>query len=185
MKLSKIATINSGVYSNTIQDGEVYYLQARDFDVDRNVVANLQPTLSYSKNLEKHFLNTGDILIVSKGLTFLSAVYDGGYSPAVASTVFLVIRIEYKQKIIPEYVSWYLNLASTQYELNSFAKGSAIPSINKTVLTEIEIPLPSIEKQHLVLKIAQLKNKEKSLQERINDLKDNKMNQLINNAIKK
>ena len=92
MKLNAIADINSGVYSNTITNGDVYYFQARDFDENRQLVNNLTPTLNFSENLKKHFLQIGDIIIVAKGASFLSAVYDGTYAPAVASTVFLVIK---------------------------------------------------------------------------------------------
>jgi len=53
MKLNAIADIHSGVYSNTITNGDVYYFQARDFDENRQLVNNLTPTLNFSENLKK------------------------------------------------------------------------------------------------------------------------------------
>jgi len=183
MKLSSIATINSGVYSSTISKGEVYYIQARDFDDNRQLVNNLTPVLSYEENFEKHFLHPGDILIVAKGASFLTAVFDGSYSPAVASTVFLVIRINNKQSVDPQFVSWYLNQSSTQSFLLSLSRGTSIPSINKKMLMEIDIPLPPMEKQKLIIELMQLQHKDKILKRKIEELKEIQVNQIITNAI--
>ena len=183
MKLNAIADINSGVYSNTITNGDVYYFQARDFDENRQLVNNLTPTLNFSENLKKHFLQIGDIIIVAKGASFLSAVYDGTYAPAVASTVFLVIKIRAKKEVLPAFISWYLNLPSTQSELMNEAKGTSVHSINKSVLENLEIPFPTKAKQEKLLQIIELRNYERQIEKRIEILKEKKMSQLITNAI--
>ncbi len=183
MKISSIATINSGIYSSTISSGDVFYIQARDFDENREIASNLSPVLSFTENIEKHFLTKGDILIVAKGATFLSAVYDGSYSPAVASTVFLVICIHDKKRISPQFVSWYLNQNSTQNYLLSLSRGTSIPSINKKMLMEIDIPVPSIEKQKLIIELMSLQRKDKSLRHKIDELKEIQMNNIITNAL--
>ena len=183
MKLNAIADINSGVYSNTITNGDVYYFQARDFDENRQLVNNLTPTLNFSENLKKHFLQIGDIIIVAKGASFLSAVYDGTYAPAVASTVFLVIKIRAKKEVLPAFISWYLNLPSTQSELMNEAKGTSVHSINKSVLENLEIPFPTKAKQEKLLQIIELRNHERQIEKRIEILKEKKMSQLITNAI--
>jgi restriction endonuclease S subunit len=183
MKLSSIASINSGVYSSTISEGEVFYIQARDFDENRQIVDNLTPALSYTENLEKHFLQQGDILMVAKGASFLAAVYDGSYTPAVASTVFLVIHINNKQQVDPQFVSWFLNQSSTQSYLLTLSRGTSISSINKKMLMEIEIPLPSTEKQQLIIELTQLQRKDKMLKRRIEELKEIQMNQFITKAL--
>lgn len=183
MKLGQLVTINSGIFTNNIKHGDVYYLQARDFDVNRQISSNLTPTLSYSENLEKHFLKPDDVLVVAKGATFLSALFDGSYSPAVASTVFMVIRPINRARVLPEYLSWYINLPSTQNELLSKSIGTSTPSINKKILEDLEIPVPQIMKQDLILKIAELRKNEMLLRRKIEELKENKLNQLISNAI--
>lgn len=185
MKLQRVADINSGVYSSTISEGEVFYIQARDFDENRQLASNLTPILSYTKNLEKHFLQHGDVLIVAKGAGFLSAVYNEAYTPAVASTVFLVIRLFDKSQVAPEYLSWYLNQDSTQSLLLSLSRGTSIPSINKKMLMELDIPVPSMEKQKIIIELSNLKRKENRLKTKINELRNNQLNQLILNEIKK
>ncbi len=183
MKLHQIAKINSGIYTNTISEGEIYYIQARDFDEDRNLVSHLTPSLSYAENLEKHYLKPGDVLIVAKGASFLSAVYDGSYSPSVASTVFLVIQLNDKCQVEPQYLSWYLNQNSIQSFLMSLSRGTSIPSINKKMLLDVEIPVPSLLKQKIIIELSGLKRKERMLKRKIEELKENQMNQLITNAL--
>lgn len=183
MKLSSVAKISSGVYANGISDGDVFLIQARDFDENRVIASNLKPTLSFSKNLQKHFLVPGDILVVAKGASFLSAVYDGSYSPAVASTVFMVIKIINTNLLLPEYLSWYLNLPSTQGDLMNEARGTSVPTINKAILECLHVPVPPIPKQKLILQIIHLRNQEKLLDRSIEFLKQKKINQLISNAI--
>jgi restriction endonuclease S subunit len=161
----------------------VYYLQARDFDQERNLSSNLVPTLSYESSLEKHFLQKGDVLIVAKGSSFLTAVYNATLVPAVASTVFLVIRIKNQSKLNPNFLSWFLNLQTTQTILHGMSRGTSTPSINKKVLAEIEIPVPAIEKQELVLKLNELTRKEKILERTISELKENRKQRIILNAI--
>jgi len=183
MKLSTFANINSGIYSRTINDGEVYYIQARDFDENRNIARNLVPVLSYTENFEKHFLKKGDLLIVAKGSSFLSAVFDGTYKNAVASTVFLIARVNNESTILPEYLSWFLNSPSTQSYLLSLARGTSIPSINKKTLLEFDVPVPEIKKQKMVLELESLRKKEALLNRKIRKLKESQMNQIIFNSI--
>jgi restriction endonuclease S subunit len=134
--------------------------------------------MEFSENLKKHFLQIGDILIVAKGASFLSAVYDGTYAPAVASTVFLVIKIRAKKEVLPAFISWYLNLPSTQSELMNEAKGTSVHSINKSVLQNLEIPLLTKAKQEKLLQIIELRNHERQIEKRIEILKEKKMSQL-------
>jgi restriction endonuclease S subunit len=185
MKLSKLASIQSGTYTTSIKDGDVYYLQARDFDEDRQLSSNLAPTLAFEAKLEKHFLQKGDVLIVAKGASFLSSVYDGSFSPAVASTVFLVIRINKSNEIEPNYLSWFLNSQTVQTLLQTMSRGTGIPSINKQLLQELDIAVPSIEKQKLIIEVAQLHKNEKTLKRKIDELKENQLNYIITNAINK
>ena len=97
----------------------------------------------------------------------------------VASTSFLVLRIIDKGNVLPAYVSWFLNLSSTQQILMQQAIGTSIKSIPKNVLAEIEIPIPSVEKQKKCLVLAKLYKREQSLYKSIIE----KRSQLLENKI--
>jgi len=63
------------------------------------------------------------------------------------------------------------------------AKGTSVHSINKSVLQNLEIPLPTKAKQEKLLQIIELRNHERQIEKRIEILKEKKMSQLITNAI--
>jgi restriction endonuclease S subunit len=62
--------------------------------------------------------------------------------------------------------------------------GSSIPSIPKSVLEDLEIPVVSIEKQKQILKISELKQKEKQIREKLAELKTKFIEQKLLESIK-
>lgn len=184
-KLNNIASIGSGIYSNTNPEGEVYYLQARDFDAAHQLeTAELEPVLLRDKSIEKHFLKKGDVLVAAKSGDFFAAVYCGEVEPAVASTMFLVLRDIDQDQILSDFLAWYINLPSSQELLQRLSKGSSVQSINKKTLAELEIPLPDLKKQHLIIKISKLQVQEKNLSQQIQILNTQITNQQLLNFLK-
>ena len=85
---------------------------------------------------------------------------------------------------MPEYISWFLNTPSIQEWLKSRAKGSGIPSISKAILEELEVLIPDLQTQEIILEITQLRNAEKELKQQIEILREKQIQQQISNAIK-
>jgi len=63
------------------------------------------------------------------------------------------------------------------------ARGTAMPSIRKSVLDELEISIPTIEKQKLIIELSKLANKETELRNQITYLKKQIIDQKILNEI--
>lgn len=183
MKLLKeIVYIKSGVFAKGDANPDVYYVQATDFNQDREWTGNSNPALSKSSKLKKHFLQKGDILFAAKGKEFFAVVYDGSYQPAVASTTFLVMQLKINN-VLSEYVAWFLNHAKTQAFLQGSAKGTAIKSVTISILEKIEIFIPDYTKQLTILELFNLQKKEKFLQNEISQLRQNYYNELTFKAI--
>lgn len=85
---------------------------------------------------------------------------------------------------MPEYLAWFLNNPTTQKLLKEQAIGTSIPSISKTVLEELDIPIPSVEKQKAILTIAHLRSTEKNLKHQIEVLREQQIQQTLINALK-
>jgi restriction endonuclease S subunit len=85
---------------------------------------------------------------------------------------------------LPGYLTWFLNHPDTQVLLKGHARGTSMASISKAVLAELEIPIPNIQKQELVLKIFKFRNKEKNLKQQIETLREKEIQHLLINAIK-
>jgi restriction endonuclease S subunit len=182
-KFEKIIKIKSGVFAKSDANPNLYYIQSTDFDKQRQWNKALNPILFDSSKFTSHILNVGDILFASKGRNFFAVVYDGQFQPAVASTTFLVLKVQYKS-VVAEYVAWFLNHPKTQTLLWSLAKGSAIPSISKSNLEQIEIPIPNITKQNAILELQRLQQKERKLHKQIIKLRQDYINFLTYKLIK-
>jgi len=181
--IKDITHIQTGLFAKPSGIGELVYLQSKHFDEYGNLHAVLHPDLMAEGIPEKHLLKYGDVLFAAKGKKIFAAVFENQNIPSVASTSFFVIRPTDK-KLLPQYLAWVLNSHSTRLLLKGQAIGTSIPSISKQVLENLEIAVPGIETQKAILQITKLRNKEKSLKQEIETLREKQIQQQIINAIK-
>lgn len=172
--INHIADLHSGIYVNTssFRGGSVYYLQVRHWNKERNWQAYVAPELHNEKRLHKSFLVPGDVLLATKGVDHFAATYDGLYTPAVASSVFTVLRIKDPQLILSEYLQWFLNHPSTTQKLVSESKGTSTPHISRDVIGQLTLPVPTIENQEKILEAHKLQLRAIRLRTRINHLSE-------------
>lgn len=181
-KIKHITHIKTGLFAKPSDKGDVIYLQSKHFDENGNLQSALHPDLKSDSKTSKHILKYGDVLFAAKGTKNFAAVFETYNMAAVASTSFFVITIT-SQAVLPDYLMWFLNHPTTQSLLKSNARGTAIPSIRKSVLDELEMSIPSIEKQKLVIKLAKLANKETELRNQITAFEKQLIDQKILNEI--
>lgn len=181
--LKHIATIQTGVFAKPVAKGEIVYLQARHIDENGKIAGLLHPDLKAEDVSEKHILRPGDVLFAAKGSKNFAAVIEESNLSLVASTSFFVIRLK-DNNVLPQYLVWYMNSATTQALLKSTAIGSSMASISKTTLEKLDIPVPDIQTQQTILSIVNYRNKEKELKQKIESLREIIIQQKIINAIK-
>jgi len=184
--LKHIATIQTGVFAKPIEKGEIVYLQAKHFDENGELIETLYPDLNTDNKIEKHILKKGDVLFAAKGTKNFAAWFKDKDLPAVASTSFFVIRLNahFQNKILPEFLAWYINQPTSQRFLKMRARGTSMVSISKAVLQELEIPIPDQITQQTILKITHLRSTEKELIRKIGILREKQIQQKMINAIK-
>lgn len=181
--IKDITITKTGLFAKPTGKGKVVYLQSKYFDEYGNLTAALYPDLESDSISDKHLLNAGDVLFAAKGTKNFATVYESGNPPAVASTSFFVIRLTDKN-VLPEFLAWFLNHPQTQSLLKGKARGTSIPSITKSVLENLELVIPPIEKQKLIVRLSQLVLQETDLRERIFTQRKQLIEQQIINAIK-
>jgi len=184
--LKQIAQIQTGVFAQTEAEGEVVYLKAKHFDENGKLSSSLHPDLKLNHITKKHLLIQGDVLFAAKGTKNFATWYESKNPQAVASTTFFVIRIEpdFRNKILPDFLVWLINHPASQKFLKGKAIGTSIVSISKSVLEELEIFIPDIQTQKAVLNITELRNKEKLIKQKIENLRENQIQQQILIGIK-
>lgn len=183
-QLSNIASVHSGIYAKPEYEGEVYYIQANHFNASKEFDVYVKPNLKLEGKIKTHLLQTGDILLAAKGNNNFAVLYKDIIKPAVASSTFIVIRIKDKQTALPEFVTWFLNLPSTQAFLQSSSKGSGIPSITKNIIEHLEITIPPVQKQLSIIKFHSLRKLEQSIYKQLDDLKEQQIQHLLLTALK-
>jgi len=181
--IKDIVNIQTGLFAKPGIIGKFIYLQSKHFDEYGQLSASLHPDLLAEGISEKHLLKDGDVLFAAKGTKNFATVFENHNEPSVASTSFFVLR-QNDEVLLPQYLAWFLNNQTTQTFLKGKAIGTSIPSISKQVLENLEIAVPSIETQRVILQITNLRNKEKSLKQNIEMLREKQVQQQIINAIK-
>lgn len=178
--LKELAEILSGIYEKTDPDGKVAYLQTKD--CTDSVVMKFASRVRMTPKMQKNLLQAGDILFASKGVNYLSVVFREQES-AVASTSFFVIRLQ-TDVVTPEYICWFLRQPSVEAYFKVHQAGSATPLIHKPAVENLEIPVPSLYEQNIIVNIASLAQREKVLQQTIIEKKQTIIQQLLMNKIK-
>jgi restriction endonuclease S subunit len=182
--ISQIATLHSGLFATPEPEGEVYYVQSRHFNRDLQFEPSVKPNLPYHSKLDKHLLKKGDVLVAAKGSERFAVAYQGLIQPAVASSTFIVLRINDQSQLLPDFLAWYINHPSTQAILADRAKGTSLLSVNKTDIGELVIPMPPVKQQESILKIQSLRKLEVRLQQQMDDLREQYIQQLILHTLK-
>ncbi|MBP9153261.1 MAG: restriction endonuclease subunit S [Flavobacteriales bacterium] len=163
--LKDIATISSGqTFRGKIENdpsGTVQVIQMKDLNETYTHISGTSTTLSKNDISSGQLLDSGDILFMSKGNNNNSVVFRAP-NAAVASSMFFVIRPD-RERIVPEYLAWYLNSDAVQSYLYSFRAGATVASINRGALDELMVNLPSLKTQELIANIYGLSLREQEI----------------------
>lgn len=165
MQVKDIATIRTGVYLRPEEYKDIVYLQVKDFNERGEYIGESKPNIFNNDNLGHHLLKDGDILFAAKGYKNFATVYRGTGLPTVASSVFFVLSL--KTDIIPEYVSWFINHPSSQRQLKSEAMGTSMPSISIGSISALEITIPDLRTQKIIVELERLQSKERKLNQEL------------------
>lgn len=180
--IKDITNIQTGLFAKPAGIGELVYLQSKHFNEFGQLHSVLHPDLRAEGISEKHLLKDGDVLFAAKGTKNFAAVFENHNEPSVASTSFFVIRPT-DNKVLPEFLAWFLNNHTTQTLLKAQAIGTSIPSISKQVLENLEMPVPDIKTQKAIVEISKLRNKEKSLKQKIETLREKQIQVILLQAV--
>ncbi len=105
--------------------------------------------LEFHEKLRKSQLQRGDMLTVQSGHIGTSAVVPAGLGEANCHA--LIITRFIGSKVIPEFISYYLNSAIGMNRMEVLFVGSTIKHVNVKELKAFMVPLPSIEEQEILI----------------------------------
>ena len=134
-------------------------------DIDENGLISHDELGATAKIIEdKYILCENDILIARSGATVGKAYI---HKPALYDCFFAGYLIRFiinTDKALPEYIFTYTQLNAYKEWINAIQRPSGQPNINSEEYQSLEIPLPNIERQQVivdVIKSAYLQKKQK------------------------
>ena len=162
--IKNIATVQMG-YSfrsrlEVSKDGEVAVIQMKDLLDDNTVGCEGLIRIDMDSVKDHHLVHKGDLVFRSRGIISNTAILLEDPGKAVVAAPLLRIRVTKPKKILPEYLNWYISQREAQVFLTSRAIGTAQKMISKEVLEDLEVLLPSIEKQTNIIELASLAARE-------------------------
>lgn len=165
-KLKDIALVQMGLsFRSRIEpdaDGNVAVIQMRDLTEDNKLDYRTLTTVNINGIDERHLVECKDLVFRSRGRTTTAAIIDQEPGQAVVAAPLFLIRAT-SEKVLPEYLYWFINLSSSQAFLHSRATGTAMTMVGKSALDALEIPLPNLETQKQIVTLADLLNEEQRL----------------------
>lgn len=180
--ISDISNIRFGLYERPSESGSVAYLQTKDFSNSGNLCSGVDSFLQKGKKADKHLLEEGDVLLAAKGFRNFAWTYNDSVGPAVASSIFFVIKPDQNQ-VLPEFLTALLNQESMQSHLQSLGAGSSIPSIRRSELEAISIPVPSLQEQEKIVRLIELHKKDLAITNEIIEKKKRLINTALNRLV--
>lgn len=168
MRLGELAQVQMGYPFRTRleQDpaGDVTVLQMKDIDVGNPVRVEGAICVSLHRGKSHHLLRPGDLLFRSRGQSTGAARVPEGIGAAVVSAPILRVR---PQRVLSEYLCWFLNSPLAQAQLAAVAAGTSVRMISTDALKDLEVPLPPEAVQRRVAEAAILAERERSVMAQI------------------
>lgn len=178
IQLHCAAIIQPGYLSRTkvrsSRSGTHRLLQAKDLSRDSGIdwsdVACFRP----ERNADLYQVSRGDILLLARGRSHWAFLIAEDFANTLASNVFYIIRPD-TATVRPAYLAWWLNLPEVQSQINACSCGTGIGYINRQALGSIMVVLPPAEVQSRIEAVVSLKQRQVSIQTRL----DHKRDQLV------
>ncbi|MDA8133536.1 MAG: restriction endonuclease subunit S [Desulfobacteraceae bacterium] len=166
-KLKEITSIQMG-YSfrsrlESSEGGGVAVIQMKDLLDDNTVGCDDLVRIDLDAVKAHHLAQRGDLVFRSRGSLTTAAVLLEDPGKAVVAAPLLRIRVTKPEKVLPEYLNWYISQRDAQIFLTSRAKGTVQKMISKQAIEELEVTLPSLEKQKNIVELAALSAREQTL----------------------
>ncbi|WP_419893157.1 restriction endonuclease subunit S [Oceanobacillus kimchii] len=178
MELGDIAKIKTGLVLSRKKAKSKYDVKAKYRllslrNISDECLINTDSFEEFNSNdeLDDHyFTKEGDVLMrLSHPNT---SVYIGKeHNGLLIPSYFAIIKVDV-DKVLPEYIAWYLNTFEVKKELERSQSGSRIPSTNKNVLKALPVVMTTISKQKAFIELLRLHQQEKHLYKRLIEEKE-------------
>ncbi len=151
-KIHQIANISFGKNLDASTVGDIAFIQSGSINETGEYDSRNIQYLNVEYVSKDDYLLPGDILFTAKGSIKSPYIIKEADLPAVASSVFFVIRPDLEQ-VYPEFLSWILTSPKLIHQINNIAEGSTITSISIREFRSITIEVPPLSIQKKITEL--------------------------------
>lgn len=159
--------------------GDVAVIQMKDLREDHTVDCGDLVKVDMKGVKQHHLVRKGDLVLRSRGLVTTSAIVLEEPNDAVVGAPLLRIRLDHPGKVLPEYLNWCINQRDAQAFLHSRAIGTAQKMIGKEALDELEVFVPPLDRQKIIVEMASLSAREQTLLHALAAQRDQYISELL------
>jgi restriction endonuclease S subunit len=181
-KLKDIAQISGGQLlrhkPDYVSSGGYPLVQLKDVVPDEPLDWGQMARARVGNAKEAYMLREGDVLVKAKGQNHLAAVSQAPQEPVLVTSQLIIIRLA-SSDVLPEYLAWYINQPSAQQRIDRLSVGSNIRHLSVKQIGELEIEVPPIKTQEIIVNLYRLRLKEQRLVDRIQNLRGQLLRECI------
>jgi len=186
-KLLEIANVQSGLVLNRKEAKDaanIAYsykrLNLRSLDEDGNIDELSLDDYDASETLDEQVITMKGDVIVRMFAPICPVTITENTSGLVIPSQLSTIRIKDKTQVLPEYLRYYLSQDSVINKILAEEGWQRQRTIKISTITNLLIPLPTIEQQATIAKIVQANSKRKKLYQELIKQEDAHISALIN-----
>jgi len=167
MRLADACTIHTGYTARgrlePTADRGVLAIQLRDISPDGLVDPERLTRVQLEDLADRYFVRAGDVVFRSRGeRNTASALDERLREPALAVLPLIVLRPN-RDVVTPEYLAWAINQPPAQRHFDVAARGTNIRMIPRSSLDDLELDVPDIATQKMIVAVDALAGREQEL----------------------
>ena len=148
-----------------IDQGKIYHyrsLTMKSFNSEGWIDKNYLDTFEGSEHLSERYLCLENDVVIKLTPPYTAVGIDKDLSGCVVPSQFAIVRCNTKI-VNPYYLSLCLNSTRVKKQISLGATGITVPMLKTGTLRDIEVPIPTAEKQYKVAEIGKLIVQERHL----------------------
>lgn len=186
--LGEITNISSGYPLRTsvsgLNSGDVSMIQLGDVNYDFGILwQHVHKVALPSESHKIRWLKEGDILFAARNSNNFAFALKSVPLNTVCVPHFFVLTVKDTSVIEPDFLAWQINQIPAQTYLKKSSGVSLVPNINRRLLENIVITMPSIEKQTSLMNMHRTFLKEKQILQKLIYNREQQINAIANDII--
>lgn len=148
-----------------IPDGDVRVIQLKDLSRNGLKDCDTLLTTTIDGRKEPEWVRDQDLVFVARGWSIYAAMIVQPPPRTVCSPHLYLMRVKRPDWLLPGFLAWQLQQAPAQRYLRQAAEGTLQVSIRRPELEKLQVRVPPVAQQQIVLRLQQLATSERSAYE--------------------